>query len=316
MNKGKLGKNCDLWLREPLDELWIGSTARVFNGQARGKNYAVKILRPETSSFDLPQFQTEVKILEKLNNQPWITKLHGMGFLRLSQQFSIPPDPDYVEESFQRFGPLYSAEKLSGDIISYTVSELERWLKAAPKKVGDCWLPYLVFRRRDCLPTPSRPDPKEYYLFQLLPQNSEWSMDQFRLLMQVLLSTCKIYSEIHKLNIQYNDPKLAHYGWSSIDNGTFIIDWNFSKIIDSNSTGTLIKIDLQKFGKHVISPILQGIEHAVVSDHPVLEEFKEICINVMCGIYANADELHREIEKLLDHLSSENEFLLKGSESL
>jgi serine/threonine protein kinase len=302
MKAGKLGKGKDLWLSEPLDEFWIGSTARVFNGRLDGKNYAVKILRPETKVYDIQQFKTEVEILEKINNRPWITKIHQMGFLKLSHNLSFPPDPDYPKGSFDRFRSPFSADKLLGDIISYSLDEANTWLKKAQQKVDEGWLPYLVFRRRDCLPTPSRPDPKEVFLFQMLTVNNAYSKDKLVFIIKNLISVCQIYSDIHDLKIVYNDPKLAHYGWSKIDNCTFIIDWNFSKYMSSPKSESQNKIDLQKLGKHVLSPILDSFNNSNSIGQPFLDEFREICNKSHSGYYSSSDLLQKEIEALLGHL--------------
>ena len=227
MKAGKLGKGYDLWLLEPLDELWIGSTARVFLGKFRGVTRAVKVLRPETLHMDLPKFGNEVKVVSRINDRSWVTRLHEFGFLRLTEGQYLPPEPEYTPGTLGRFRKPYTAMDLAGEIMRYSIDEIKVFLEAMQPRANSGWLPYLVFQHRDCLSTPSRRTPREQYLFQMFPDRTTWSMEKLQRILEILQAICHVYQDIHDTGIFYNDPKMAHYGWSNIDDSLFIIDWNF-----------------------------------------------------------------------------------------
>jgi len=299
MRAGKLGEKGNLWLKEPLDELWVGSTARVFKGILDGNFYAVKIIRPECLAKDLVQFETEARIMPQLNDRPWITKLYELGYMRCPGGQLLPPDPDYVPGSVERIWGVYSARYLKGEIYRYQVADTKDWMDNLKLKASRGWWPYFVFEFRDCLPTSERSIPTEQYLDQLFPPQirKHWPEKKFQMLVNILLSVCLVYNDIHQQGILYNDPKLAHFGWSEIDRNLFVIDWNFSKMTGSRLTNQMVAEDLQKLGRWVFSPLLLGTDFQ--GENNQVATLQKISQQLLNWEFSDALALHGQLKKLL-----------------
>ena len=125
-----------------------------------------------------------------------------------------------------------------------------------------------------------------------------WPNGKLEKLLDILLAISHIYQDIHANGILYNDPKLGHFGWSSKDKALFIIDWNFSKIVDSNIPESWLKFDLIKLGDHVFSKLIPD-DNPEIDDTVDLAELRKICGNLMLGKYTKARNLHQDISIIM-----------------
>lgn len=258
MIDGKLGPNELLFITDPMDN-WdnntVGSSARVFQGVIKNnggslKSAAVKIMRTDKSSYALPLFKEEVKVLSVLRDIPGVMKMYSMGFIENKKSIRLPKD-----------STRQGLREMEGSVVSYSPDEYNEFLFDLAQKIEEDkeniskedwispWTPFLIVQTR----------PQEDNLLYLCdPAYSEGKHLHWKKGLEIIAQICRILEIAHQHNIVYRDHKLLHYYYSNTLSRVYMIDWNIAKIYSSGVSQNEIQHDLVEFGARTLHYILTG----------------------------------------------------------
>ncbi len=244
--EGKFGPNQSMELAEPLDT-WMpearGSSARVFAGNLRNQakpslSFAFKIMRPDQLDYALPLFIEEIQILTMLHDVPGITPLVECGYIKIEDGQALPSDESHA-----------SADELCGQVIHYSVEQVQNFLASMDRQLSVGWLPYLALVRRN----------HEYNLLRYC--DAAYTHGWFLPLRDSLLLSlqiCDILQYAHDRNIVYRDHKILHYYWDVDAHGVTMIDWNIAKRQPQGLSEAEKQFDLVQFGARGLHHIFTG----------------------------------------------------------
>jgi serine/threonine protein kinase len=328
MIEGKLGSNELLFITDPMDN-WnnntVGSSARVFQGVMKNnggalKTAAIKIMRTDKSSYALPLFKEEVKVLNALRDIPGVMRMYAMGFIEAQKPIQLPKDSTQ-----------HGLRGLEGSVTWYSPDEYKEFLFDLDQKIDmekeniskeswiSPWAPYLIVQIR----------PREDNLLYLCdPAYSDGRHLHWKKGLEIIAQICSILEAAHKNNIVYRDHKLLHYYYSDASARVHMIDWNIAKLYSTGVSQNEIQHDLVEFGARALHYILTGrhadgalglgptrpaeIEAApntyntnwTYDDKRLPDSVKNLIEESLSGKFMSAKDLKTETLKILEELFS------------
>lgn len=253
----KLTEPLDTWLSSGLRDFAVpeavGSSARVFRlnyaplSGGFGDQPAIKVMRPDKTSYARPLFESEVRILEKIQGIPGITPLIGLGFLQI-REGSLPDEIAPLSISLAENA---SAENVAGVADWFSLEEIDAFLTELDDRIADNWLAFLVFPRR-----------WEDNLY--LRCDAGYTRGEFHRSFSVkeaLLSgiqICDILASAHEKGIVYLDHKALHYYWNQPRQQVMAIDWNIGRLITNGNTAEAFAFDVLQFSARALHHFMTG----------------------------------------------------------
>jgi serine/threonine protein kinase len=253
----KLTEPLDTWLSASLRDFAVpeavGSSARVFSldyAPLTGDyaNYpAIKIMRPDKTRYALPLFESEVRILDAMQNVPGITPMLGLGFLQVTHGHwpdEIAPLTTSMEEES-------SASHLAGTADLYPPEETETFLSELADRVAEEWLAFIILPRR-----------WEDNLY--LRCDAGYTRGEYHRTFPVsdalnaALQICDIVQTAHEKNIVYLDHKILHYYWNEPRQQVFVLDWNIGRLITNGNSQEVTAFDVLQFSARALHHLLTG----------------------------------------------------------
>jgi hypothetical protein len=147
----QFGPDQPMTLKEPLDT-WLtaglrdfavpeaaGSSARVFSldySPLTGDyaNYpAIKVMRPDKTDYAKPLFINEVRILDKMQDVPGISRLLGLGYLKANEGRW----PEEIAPMSTSQAKQASAGNLAGEATLYLPDEINTFLDEMDTRLKD-----------------------------------------------------------------------------------------------------------------------------------------------------------------------------------
>jgi serine/threonine protein kinase len=255
--KMQLTEPLDTWLSAGLRDFAvpeaIGSSARVFRlkypnlAGAYADNPAIKIMRPDKTSYALPLFENEARILDRVKDIPGVTGLLGLGFLQVeSGQW-----PDEIAPLTKSLEEKASAAQISGNAEFFTPDEVPDFLEQLENRVSAGWLAFLVL--------PHRWEDNLY-----LRCDSGYTRGDFHRTFPIInaleaaFQISQILQAAHDRKVVYLDHKVLHYYWNEPRQQVFILDWNIGRLINNENSAEVYEFDVLQFSARALHHLLTG----------------------------------------------------------
>ncbi len=253
----KLTEPLDTWLSAGLRDFAVpeaaGSSARVFrlDYDPLAGDYdnfpAIKIMRPDKRQYALPLFETEVRILHKLQAVSGITPMIGLGFMQVNEG-NWPDEIAPLTSSLQEKA---SATHLEGVVDLYTPDETAVFLSELEARMVDDWLAFII--------TPRRWEDNLY-----LRCDAGYTRGEFQRTfpviqaLQAALQICDILQAAHDSGVVYLDHKVLHYYWNDPRQQVFVLDWNIGRLISNGNTMEVFEFDVLQFSARALHHLMTG----------------------------------------------------------
>lgn len=255
--KMKLMEPLDTWLSAGLRDFAVpeavGSSARVFsldyaplNGDYA--NYpAIKIMRPDKTSYALPLFKNEVQILHQMQDVEGVTPMLGLGFIQVSEGLW----PDEIAPLSTSLETAAAATHMVGIADLFTPVETETFLSELTDRVAKEWLAYLILPRR-----------WEDNLY--LRCDAGYTRGEYNRTFPVIhalkaaLQILQIIQAAHDKRIVYLDHKALHYYWNDPRQQVFVLDWNIGHPITNGNSREVYEFDVLQFCARALHHLMTG----------------------------------------------------------
>ncbi len=253
----KITEPLDTWLSSGLRDFAVpeamGSSARVFSldfpplAGDYADNPAVKIMRPDKTHYALPLFESEVRILDLLQDVPGVTPMLGLGFLKIHEgRWPVEIAPLTTTMAVEA-----SAVNLAGEMDLLKPEEIATFLSELSHRVADNWLAFLILPRR-----------WEDNLY--LRCDAGYTRGEFHRSFSVsealkaALQICEIMAAAHDQSIVYLDHKVLHYYWNQPRQQVMVLDWNIGRIIANDNAQEAYAFDVLQFSARAFHHLLTG----------------------------------------------------------
>jgi hypothetical protein len=255
--KMKLTEPLDTWLSAGLRDFAVpeavGSSARVFTlaytplSGDYANNPAIKIMRPDKAQYALPLFESEIRILAKMQDVTGMTPMVGLGFVKADEGHW----PDEIAPLSTSLETEASANALIGSFELYTLEESETMLEQLEARTEEGWLAAIVLPRRwednlylRCDAGYTRGEFHRSFLV----------IDALRAARQI----CDIMQNAHDRNIIYLDHKALHYYWNEPRQQVYVLDWNIGRMINNGNAEEVYAFDVLQFSARALHHLLTG----------------------------------------------------------
>ena len=309
MISDEVGPNKNFRLTLPIDYIFLGTIARVFDGFLKNSptpnaplQQAIKIQRPEKLN-NLDTIVTEVQILQKLQGREYAIPLYEMGFLQFSDGQSLPKD--WLEKSAPPRE--YWASNLTGQAERYGLEEADRFLANLELRALKGWLPYLALGRCGYEGT----NPVEPFLFQVFPTEKPIeNQDDVALLVEIAIQICQAIHEMHTVQVEYREYKKAHFCWHRRMHKLTMIDWNLSVLCDQPLSQAQRRDEISAFGAKVLGVIITGDDsyhrigraipwEKVPASAGVPDRLMQVVNNMIDGQYNSIEDVETHLRGIL-----------------
>ncbi len=257
----KLTEPVDTWLSAGLRDYSVpealGSSARVFRLE-----YApmagefvdfpiIKIMRPDKRQYATPLFESEVRILNKMQDVKGITPIMATGFLKTDAGIW----PEEIAPLTTSLSQQAAANHMAGSADMYSPGETDNFLNDFQSRIHDEWLAFIVlpFRWEDNL---------------YLRCDAGYSRGEFHrnfpvsLALKTAIQICDMIQAAHDRNIVYLDHKVLHYFWNEPRQQVFVIDWNIGRIVSDQAAADSFEFDVLQFSARALHHLLTGRQAA------------------------------------------------------